>query len=398
MSQRCWHRGEAEAAALFLEDDELGLLKVVAADGYGLALLEGEATYEKGWGITGKVWETGDSVRCNSHGAMLRHKWRKGLYDKKQWPPRTRCENLLFVALRRNDEVFGVLKVENKKREGCFSPFTDEDQDLLEAVASAIALGVQYALLTERRISRSNQNEFIASALWYSTNTHELFLNIDSRHENGPEIIRDGCTAARMYVTTWFRRYPAAWNELHPKVRQKHGTMARFLASLSSRAGSTDPNEWPRGLSVEQHLDQIRDRHKGVQIVTVQGAGDLTMNLHTLGILDGKLYVTRREPQAVRSASDPRRNVYSCLVKTSGGGGGLSIRDLVVDYSLAPVGIRDLATPAGTEPVRKLKDILLAVSGVVFYIESRRFLIRDSPRPATTYEQKTGGADGVKGA
>ena len=39
-----------------------------------------------------------------------------------------------------------------------------------------------------------------------------------------------------------------------------------------------------------------------------------------------------------------------------------------------------------------------ATAGVVFYIESRRFLIRDSPRPATTYEQKTGGADGVKGA
>ena len=40
----------------------------------------------------------------------------------------------------------------------------------------------------------------------------------------------------------------------------------------------------------------------------------------------------------------------------------------------------------------------LAFGAVVFYIESRRFLIRDSPRPATTYEQKTGGADGVKGA
>ena len=39
-----------------------------------------------------------------------------------------------------------------------------------------------------------------------------------------------------------------------------------------------------------------------------------------------------------------------------------------------------------------------AWAGVVYYIESRRFLIRDSPRPATTYEQKTGGADGVKGA
>ena len=41
---------------------------------------------------------------------------------------------------------------------------------------------------------------------------------------------------------------------------------------------------------------------------------------------------------------------------------------------------------------------VLTVASVVFYIESRRFLIRDSPRPATTYEQKTGGADGVKGA
>ena len=43
-------------------------------------------------------------------------------------------------------------------------------------------------------------------------------------------------------------------------------------------------------------------------------------------------------------------------------------------------------------------EIVRQTLRVVFYIESRRFLIRDSPRPATTYEQKTGGADGVKGA
>ena len=43
-------------------------------------------------------------------------------------------------------------------------------------------------------------------------------------------------------------------------------------------------------------------------------------------------------------------------------------------------------------------DDQIVMGTVVFYIESRRFLIRDSPRPATTYEQKTGGADGVKGA
>ena len=47
---------------------------------------------------------------------------------------------------------------------------------------------------------------------------------------------------------------------------------------------------------------------------------------------------------------------------------------------------------------REAGKVVQATPGVVFYIESRRFLIRDSPRPATTYEQKTGGADGVKGA
>ena len=46
----------------------------------------------------------------------------------------------------------------------------------------------------------------------------------------------------------------------------------------------------------------------------------------------------------------------------------------------------------------QLASVPKLLTCVVFYIESRRFLIRDSPRPATTYEQKTGGADGVKGA
>ena len=47
---------------------------------------------------------------------------------------------------------------------------------------------------------------------------------------------------------------------------------------------------------------------------------------------------------------------------------------------------------------RRRRERSMVQDGVVYYIESRRFLIRDSPRPATTYEQKTGGADGVKGA
>ena len=60
------------------------------------------------------------------------------------------------------------------------------------------------------------------------------------------------------------------------------------------------------------------------------------------------------------------------------------------DEAVASLG-RHTGAKVGKRQVEEL-------AGVVFYIESRRFLIRDSPRPATTYEQKTGGADGVKGA
>ena len=57
----------------------------------------------------------------------------------------------------------------------------------------------------------------------------------------------------------------------------------------------------------------------------------------------------------------------------------------------------------------RVVSALIVVSLITFSIETlpnllfftlnrEDFLIRDSPRPATTYEQKTGGADGVKGA
>ena len=94
----------------------------------------------------------------------------------------------------------------------------------------------------------------------------------------------------------------------------------------------------------------------------------------------GLFTITLREKCAgARSAGKPHA---ACDV--AGAGNGLTVR--LVRHSHRKRGEADRPRLRSTAPA------------VVFYIESRRFLIRDSPRPATTYEQKTGGADGVKGA
>ena len=90
-------------------------------------------------------------------------------------------------------------------------------------------------------------------------------------------------------------------------------------------------------------------------------------------------------PRAKSGACDGRRS-----------GGIYSEFGVACDHIEVDVSMQDRRVGAnGDRPDEAIHEL---TDRVVFYIESRRFLIRDSPRPATTYEQKTGGADGVKGA
>src|SRR5439155_23048047 len=111
--------------------------------------------------------------------------------------------NLVFVPLRWNEHVFGVLKVENKKVGDQYTPFTEVDVELLETIAAAVSLAVGHALLDERRIKRPNQNEFIASVVNYKTEEVEAFLPVDPRHYDWPIIYRDGRSAPHMNVPEW---------------------------------------------------------------------------------------------------------------------------------------------------------------------------------------------------
>ena len=140
----------AQATALFVEDGDRKHLRAIAASGYARTLITNEATYEMGQGITGNVWETGQTVKCDSHREMLDHRWRMGKYDEQQWTEGTRCESLVFVALQYASSPFGVLKVENKRLGHEIFPFTSEDVAALELIASLIAYSVRRSILAER--------------------------------------------------------------------------------------------------------------------------------------------------------------------------------------------------------------------------------------------------------
>jgi hypothetical protein len=366
----CQEELGAEAAALFLEDEEGRLLRACAASGYGMNLLndpkhEGPVTYEKGEGITGHVWETSETVKCDSHEAMVNHEWRIGKYDRRQWQGAVRCNNLLFVALKRGSHVFGVLKVENKKDERGYTSFTSEDVQTMETVGAVMSLAIQPAMESERRIKRANQDEFIASVVQYQTDEVEIFLNLDRRHDEGPIIERDGRTAPRMKIREWFEKNPAAWDELPASVRSRYRDIQSFLGNLPSDGYSTDPEEWPRGLLLSQHEQQLHERHHGYRMLAIQGAGDLTMNLFTIAIVDGELIAPPEERSRARRVGEQQpgtRTVYSCLVKTNRGMGRVAIRDVEVDFLADPPKIT-LLNSEGLASDLLPTDVAVALSG-----------------------------------
>lgn len=131
----------AEAASLYLESEDACHLTMVAGEGYS-KILVGQATYERGYGITGHVWSEGTSVKTADEDSLKNHPWHKGAYNDRQWSGEERNWSLIAVPLKIGGHVIGVLKVENKKPAppACFSV---EEQRRLETIASIVALSVQ---------------------------------------------------------------------------------------------------------------------------------------------------------------------------------------------------------------------------------------------------------------
>lgn len=135
----------AEASSLFLVDDATGKVVVKAAAGYQKPLVEAEAAYKMGEGITGWIAKEGRPVRANSWEELHRHPAWKGIHTRTYGgrEPNSFLGLPLLVTDRydQRNKVIGVLKIENIARSFSHPEpyFTDQDELLVAAMANVIA-------------------------------------------------------------------------------------------------------------------------------------------------------------------------------------------------------------------------------------------------------------------
>lgn len=145
--QECIRIFNAQACSLYLEkSDETEstlpqTITMVAGAGYEVYRI-GKASYKKGQGLTGGIWEGGEPVKFDTTEELRDSKgpW-SGEYDDivREKDPSWVCSSLIGVPLRIGTRIIGVLKVENKNPSPQ-SHFTYEELRSLEILSSNIAL------------------------------------------------------------------------------------------------------------------------------------------------------------------------------------------------------------------------------------------------------------------
>ncbi len=142
----------AEASSLYLYDEATGHLVIQAAMGYQKPLKERRASYKPGEGVTGYIFQTGESFKADTLAELRAHKAWKGAQNPRQQGREP--NSFLGVPLRVGDRKIGVLKVENIRSAPNHPEerFTDQDVLLVTMMANVIATVVSNSRGGEARV------------------------------------------------------------------------------------------------------------------------------------------------------------------------------------------------------------------------------------------------------
>ena len=130
---------DAEACSVMLVDEPTRTLRWEVALGAGAGKLQ-TLSVPIGQGISGRVAQTGEVIRIED--AQHDARWEGQRYDQETG---FTSRSILCLPIRTRERVVGVVQVLNRRG----GPFTDEDQQLLEALASMGAVAIENARLYE---------------------------------------------------------------------------------------------------------------------------------------------------------------------------------------------------------------------------------------------------------
>lgn len=130
---------DAEACSVMLVDEPTHTLRWEVALGEGAGKLD-TLSVPIGQGISGRVAQTGEVIRIED--AHNDPRWEGHRYDRETG---FTTRSILCLPIRTRERVVGVVQVLNRRG----GPFTDEDQQLLEALASMGAVAIENARLYE---------------------------------------------------------------------------------------------------------------------------------------------------------------------------------------------------------------------------------------------------------
>ncbi len=175
----CQEIFDAEACSLFLLDEKHEKLVMAAARGYSAQFLGRSAPLvqrdqvveypikpEEKLGITGWIASTGRPFMSNTPEDHRAHPHWTGKYDIQQFGAEKRVHNFYGVPLKvAGDHTIGVLKVEGKREDGKYRPFTEADANLFDILAAYIAVAISDAWRMEEIQRQREQLQTITGAL-----------------------------------------------------------------------------------------------------------------------------------------------------------------------------------------------------------------------------------------
>jgi signal transduction histidine kinase len=145
----------AEVCSIFLHDKDKhpDRIKMMAGSGFARRLV-GKAEYKVGEGFTGFIAQTGRKFNIRTKEELQNlitqetgeRIW-KGKHDGEQWQSgKDEFRNLIALPLKIKDQIFGVIKVENKES-STKDHFSEEDERIFEIIANVVALAIENARL-----------------------------------------------------------------------------------------------------------------------------------------------------------------------------------------------------------------------------------------------------------